>query len=203
MECVWGLPLIIIISSIITIIISITKAILAQAASRPAAPRAPLALMPMALDGQRRRALDAARAAVLAAHAASGLAAAQSREATRLLRSAEGLCRAAAAVLAAPAPAPSAPATAEAAAAPLRRRRPRRRAARAEAGGQRAMDTDSPEAGHGQPAERSTEEGSLAALPHPVFVAAAGAQFALATVGPGPAAGAPDAARTPGEGEGE
>ena len=51
--------------------------------------------MPMA----QRHVLDAARAAALSAHAAAGLALAPSREAARLLRSAESLARAAVAVL--------------------------------------------------------------------------------------------------------
>ena len=43
--------------------------------------------------------MDASRGATLAVHAAAGLAAAHSREAARLLRAAEGLCRAASAAL--------------------------------------------------------------------------------------------------------
>ena len=76
---------------------------------------------------QRSLALEACRGAVLAAHAAAGLAPAASREATRALRAAEGLLRAAAALLGPPAPQPPAgPSAAETTAAPRRRRRARR-----------------------------------------------------------------------------
>ena len=72
-------------------------------------------------------ALEAARGASLAAHAAAGLAAcATEREATRLLRAAEGLCRAATALLVQRPAAPPAPQPAAATAAPRRRRRARR-----------------------------------------------------------------------------
>ncbi|CAK0879362.1 unnamed protein product [Prorocentrum cordatum] len=87
---------------------------------------------------QRARAaapLEAARGALLAAHAAAGLAGgAEFREAARLLRAAEGLIRSAVAVLAAPPP--PEPAAAPPVARP--RRRPRRRGrggARGPAGG--------------------------------------------------------------------
>ena len=55
----------------------------------------------MAQSNGRRTALQAARAAGLAVHAASGLALGTSVEASRLLRVAEGLCRAASALLSA------------------------------------------------------------------------------------------------------
>ncbi|CAK0862055.1 unnamed protein product [Prorocentrum cordatum] len=69
-----------------------------------------------------RRAEEIARGAFLAAHAASGLAARVTR--VRLLRAAEGLLRAAVAVMRGPCAAPAAPAPG---AAPRRRRRRRRR----------------------------------------------------------------------------
>ena len=69
---------------------------------------------------QRTLALEACRGAVIAAHAAAGLA-------PRALRAAEGLLRAAAALLGPPAPQPPAgPSAAETTAAPRRRRRARR-----------------------------------------------------------------------------
>ncbi|CAK0821616.1 unnamed protein product [Prorocentrum cordatum] len=78
-----------------------------------------------------RAMLEAARGAVLATHAAAGLAGGQ-REAVRLIRAAEGLLRTAVAVLATPrAPAPPQPAADAPPAAPRRRRRPRGRGARA------------------------------------------------------------------------
>ena len=78
--------------------------------------------------GELRAALEAARAASLAVHAAAGLAAPCSRQAVRLLRAAEGLVRSAVAVLSVlppPQPAPAAAPVAGVVAAPLRRRRPR------------------------------------------------------------------------------
>ena len=51
---------------------------------------------------QKKVVLEAARAAVLAVHAAAGLAAAHSRDAVRLLRSAEALSRSAVALLSTP-----------------------------------------------------------------------------------------------------
>ena len=73
--------------------------------------------------GTMLAALDAARGASLAAHSSAGLALPVSREAARLLRTAEGLCRAAAAILRTTSlqlpPAEAAPA------APRPRRRPR------------------------------------------------------------------------------
>eukprot|EP00959_Pyramimonas_sp_CCMP1952_P031844 668103-Pyramimonas_sp.AAC.1 len=83
-------------------------------------------------DARAARAmLEAARGAVLATHAAAGLAGGQ-REAVRLIRAAEGLLRTAVAVLATPrAPAPPQPAADAPPAAPRRRRRPRGRGARA------------------------------------------------------------------------
>ncbi|CAK0797485.1 unnamed protein product [Prorocentrum cordatum] len=76
-----------------------------------------------------RRAEEAARGALLAAHAAAGLAAEHSRDGVRLLRAAEGLLRAAVAGLRSPAAEPPAPVPG-AAAAPARRRRRRGRGGR-------------------------------------------------------------------------
>ena len=81
--------------------------------------------MPRATDG-RCCAVEASRGALLAAHAACGLAAGHFREGVRLLRAAEGLLRAAVAALSAPEVAP-APAPAGGSAAPRRRRRRRGR----------------------------------------------------------------------------
>ena len=50
----------------------------------------------------RNAALEASRGASLAVHSAAGLSLATSRDAARLLRAAEGLCRAAVAILKAP-----------------------------------------------------------------------------------------------------
>jgi len=89
----------------------------------------------MAAAGQRRAALEAARGAALAVHAAAGLAACTSRESVRMMRAAEGLCRAAVAVLSAQVLAE--PASAQAAVPPPRwRRRRARRAASAVQGGE-------------------------------------------------------------------
>ena len=82
----------------------------------------------MAEKAVRRGALEAARGALLALHASSGLSVGASREATHLLRAAEGLARAAIAVLHKE---ETAPATVisdgQPQASPRRRRRPRGR----------------------------------------------------------------------------
>ena len=72
-------------------------------------------------------ALEAARAATMSVHAAAGVASSTSRQAARLLRAAEGLCRTASVLLATPLPQPLVSSTpgVDAAAAPRRRRRPR------------------------------------------------------------------------------
>eukprot|EP00959_Pyramimonas_sp_CCMP1952_P254900 5323671-Pyramimonas_sp.AAC.1 len=84
--------------------------------------------MPPTTDARSAKAtLDAARGAVLATHAAAGLASGQ-REAVRLIRAAEGLLRTAVAVLATPSsPALVAAPLADPAASSRRRRRPRGR----------------------------------------------------------------------------
>ncbi|CAK0883585.1 unnamed protein product, partial [Prorocentrum cordatum] len=94
----------------------------------------------MPLCATRRGALEATRGTLVAAHAAAGLCAGESREALRLVRAAEGLLRAAAAVLGTPAPvagggdgAAAQPGDPPNAAAPLRPRRRRRRRRRARA----------------------------------------------------------------------
>ena len=87
--------------------------------------------MPPAQRARAAKALEAARGAALAVHAAAGLSSGVEREAARLLRAAEGIVRAAVACLAsAPDPIPTAATEAEAAAAPRRRRRPRGRRGR-------------------------------------------------------------------------
>lgn len=117
----------------------------------------------MAAD--RRNALEAARGAVLAVHAAAGLAMGPSTESSRLLRAAEGLVRAAIAALASPPSVP--PPAAPAAGSPpsRRRRRPRgcRGGARADGGVLRPL-----RAVHGQ-------EATTAGCPAAVAVAAAAA----------------------------
>ena len=118
--------------------------------------------------------MDAARGAGLAVHAAAGLSAGVSREATRLLRAAEGLCRAAIASLTVVSLAPDALPHAADAGAPQRRRRPRAR--RHRAGG----DHDQESAKAVVPCEPTAAPAEAAAdlpavpLVHPVFVAAAG-----------------------------
>ena len=87
---------------------------------------------------QKSAALGAARGAVLAMHSAASLALPASREAARLLRTAEGLARTAVATLQA-APTPSPPPTAAAPRAPRRRRRPRGRRAEAKRGAEEGL----------------------------------------------------------------
>ena len=102
--------------------------VLAQTPCRWPPPRVRAAAGPM--PGTQARAcggaLEASRGALMAAHAAGGLAASHSREGVRLLRAAEGLLRAAVAVLSSPMAAP-APEPAKESEAPRRRRRPRGR----------------------------------------------------------------------------
>ena len=74
----------------------------------------------------QRLAAEAARGALLATHAATGLTVGASPQAARLLRAAEGILRSAIAVLASP-PAPAAVQPTVASPAPPRRRRPRAR----------------------------------------------------------------------------
>ena len=95
----------------------------------------------MALTAQRT-AMEAARGALLAVHAAAGLSAgANLPEATRICRAAEGLLRTAVAALSVPprASASASPAVVPPAAAPRRRRRPRARRTKRNAN---AMDED-------------------------------------------------------------
>ena len=128
----------------------------------------------------RRVAVDAARGSLIAIHAAAGLSGAQSREATRLLRAAEGLVRAAVAVMAAPVSPVQPPAAAPQPAAP-RRRRPRKRRAAAPEAMEVNLDKHSSE---DEPAptweDKDTElavealaaaPAAAARLPHPVFLA--------------------------------
>ena len=100
----------------------------------------------------KSNAVEAARAAVLALHAAAGLSMSASREGTRLLRAAEGLCRAAVAVLTAPGPEPPplTPTVVAPAAAPQRRRRPRGRRGRAAGKGSGGFDEQAMEADKGE-----------------------------------------------------
>ncbi|CAK0893365.1 unnamed protein product [Prorocentrum cordatum] len=101
-------------------------------AAGPRRRRARRVLMPGALTPKAaglRHAEEAARGALLAAHAAAGLAAGHSPAGVRLLRAAEGLLRAAVAGLRSPAAEPPPPAPG-AAPAPLRRRRRRGRGGR-------------------------------------------------------------------------
>ena len=98
---------------------------------------------------------EAARGACLAVHSAATLALAQSREAARLLRAAEGLCRAAVAVLGA-APtvrkdtAPAAPAAGEPGKGTSRSARRRRRQAASAAMAARGGCVSSQEGGKGE-----------------------------------------------------
>lgn len=167
--------------------------------------------------------LEAARAALIAVHAAAGLAVAGGhRTAARALRAAEGLTRSAIALLAAPSPEPPACATPAAApaagsdAAPRRPRRPRGRRAEGSGegtggkgdaggglapGGEALMDVCSRE-----PAEGAVEpEGELRPeLLHPVFVAAGGGaavrrhppQLQAPSPAPGPTGSADGAGRS-------
>lgn len=133
--------------------------------------------------GPAAAALEAVRASVLALHAAVGLTLPVSRQAARLVRAAEGLSRSAVAVLSAPpavprAASPSAPA---ADAGGLPRRHRRRRGVRS--GGGMEVDVGVPDAAVdelskvradvGEAGAQRSDQG-VAALPHPVFVAAAG-----------------------------
>ena len=121
----------------------------------------------MALTAQRT-AMEAARGALLAVHAAAGLSAgANLSEATRICRAAEGLLRTAVAALSAPprTPAAAAQAVAPPETAPRRRRRPRARRARRDAD---AMDDDAPlaatdvmEAGDGTGGEKRGRDATL------------------------------------------
>jgi len=149
---------------------------LAQAipAQAPAVGTAARARLPMAPIRPQCAALDAARGAGLAMHAASGLSAGVSREATRLLRAAEGLCRAAVATLAAAASEPAAPPGAAGAGAPQRRRRPRARRQQAAGGlGTAVAAADAPKGQEAAPEAQAGDE-HAGHFVHPVFVAAAG-----------------------------
>ena len=104
----------------------------------------------------RRNMVEAVRAATLTVHAAAGLTRGD-QQAVRLLRAAEGLCRASLAVLLQPAAAPSPPPPTPTPAndAPRRRRRPR---------GKRSKGTlkdDEKEEDHDEP---GAEEGAAATL---------------------------------------
>ena len=123
-------------------------------------------------SGLRASALEAARAAALATHAAAGLALGCNRQAARALRAAEACSRTAVALLSAPpAPTPSARLPEDAAEEPPRRRR-RRRGKR---GGRRRAAEEGPAgAGHGPMADAlALAPSEQAALPGPAAAAAA------------------------------
>ncbi|CAK0793889.1 unnamed protein product [Prorocentrum cordatum] len=109
--------------------------------------------MPPTADARAAAPLEAARGAVLAVHAAAGLASsAELREVARIVRAAEGLFRTAVALLARPTPpAPAAAPSAKPAAAPRRRRRPRGRggSARMAVDGEQAVVPDGVDGGGG------------------------------------------------------
>ena len=134
-------------------------------------------------DGRRRApALEAARGALMALHAAAGLATGAScQDAVRLLRAAEGLCRAAVATLAAtPSPTTSSsPAGAPAAPRP-RRRRGRR------GGGRAAAERDDCEQGTAVEDDLATGAGAVPATgarPAAWSAAGSGAAATGATAG--------------------
>ena len=122
----------------------------------------------------RRVAADAARGSLIAIHAAAGLSGVHSREATRLLRAAEGLVRTAVAIMGAPVSPVQPPAAAPQPAAPRRRRPRKRRAAAPEA---MAVNLGK-HSSEGQPAPTWEEKGTdmaeaLAAAPAAAAAAAA------------------------------
>ena len=123
-------------------------------------------------SGLRASALEAARAAAIATHAAAGLALGVNRQAARALRAAEACSRSAVALLSAPsAPSPTARLPEDAAEEPPRRRR-RRRGKRG--GKKRPADEGPACAGHGLLAEAlALRPAELAALPGPAAEAAA------------------------------
>lgn len=143
--------------------------------------------MAAAIDAKGRTAvaaaLEALRASTLAVHAAVGLTLPASRQAARLARTAEGLLRTAVSLLTAAPPEPRAvPApAASAASGPASRRRPRRsRAKRNEE--MKCDDVTADDADAPMPSPKQLEDArgpedpsAVSALPHPVFVAAAGA----------------------------
>ena len=90
--------------------------------------RLPMPMVPTATRAQGL-AVEAARAAVLASHAAAGLAWQRDKSAARVLRAAEALCRSAVAVLSAPVPTEPEPTAVAQATSPRRRRRRGRKGA--------------------------------------------------------------------------